>query len=122
MLRTPRCRLSAMKFLDRRIPRTPQAAQELIAKNRICLTQYRLVVRLGHVILEDAPPQAQADSEDLETQHETPAWVADEQQLLAHLGGDSASKEALESYFYFYYPNKETMVKNALLAGLSTMN
>jgi hypothetical protein len=27
-----------------------------------------------------------------------------------------------ESYFYFYYPNKEVMVNNALLAGLSTLN
>jgi len=27
-----------------------------------------------------------------------------------------------ESYFYFYYPNKEVLVNNALLAGLSTLN
>jgi len=31
-LRTPRCRLSAIKFLDRRIPKTPQEAAEKFKK------------------------------------------------------------------------------------------
>lgn len=40
MLRTPRCRVSATKFLDRRIPKNPSAALKLIKESKVYLSPY----------------------------------------------------------------------------------
>jgi hypothetical protein len=45
-----------------------------------------------------------------------PKWQDNEIQLLDELKS-SASQYA---YFYFYYPHKEELVNNAILAALST--
>jgi hypothetical protein len=44
MLRTPRTRLSAIKYLDKRIPRDLDAAKELARKKQIYLSRYRIKV------------------------------------------------------------------------------
>jgi len=49
MLRTPRCRLSATKFLDRRIPRSTQQALKLIKDGKIYLSPYHYQIQLGKV-------------------------------------------------------------------------
>lgn len=54
MIRTPRCRLSAIKYLDRKIPKDMDAAARMIKENRgVHLSQYNLVVRDGKALLED---------------------------------------------------------------------
>lgn len=53
MLRTPRCRLSAMKFLDRRIPRNTQAALKLIKEGKVYLSPYHYEIKMGRVQLTD---------------------------------------------------------------------
>jgi hypothetical protein len=35
---------------------------------------------------------------------------------------DLQQSESLEAYYFFYYPNKEKLVNNALLAGLSIVS
>lgn len=45
MLRTPRCRVSAIKFLDRRIPKNPQAAQKLIKESKVYLSPYHYEIQ-----------------------------------------------------------------------------
>lgn len=35
---------------------------------------------------------------------------------------DDLSNESLEAFFFFYYPNKERLVNNAILAGLSIVS
>ena len=47
-----------------------------------------------------------------------PEWYHIEMEMLAQL----QQKESLQAYFYFYYPNKATLVNNALLAGLSIVS
>ena len=103
MLRTPRCRLSATKFLDRRIPRTPQAAAKLIKDGKVYLSPYHYEIRAGKVTLADSSSQA------------LPEWHLNEKVMLETL----LSSESAEAYFFFYYPNKQKLVNNALLAGLS---
>ena len=101
MLRTPRSRLSAIKFLDRRIPRNIQAAIKLIKEGKIYLSPYNYEIKMGRVQLVD-----HSDS--------SPEWFQYEKEMLDRL----LTKESLEAYFFFYYPNKQKLVNNALLAGL----
>lgn len=61
MLRTPRARLSAIKFLDRKIPKSCKAAAALVApaqpgthQNRIQISRYNQVIKFGKMIVEDA--------------------------------------------------------------------
>lgn len=49
MLRTPRCRLSAIKYLDRKIPRNIQIAQKLIKDGKIYISPYHYEIKLGRV-------------------------------------------------------------------------
>ena len=59
MLRTPRCRLSAIKYLDRKIPKDMEAAARLIKDDKtkdykgIHLSNYNLVIRDGKYSLEE---------------------------------------------------------------------
>ena len=55
MIRTPRCRLSAIKYLDRRIPKDLKTAAKLIEEGRgAIVSSYSLVIRQGKASLEDA--------------------------------------------------------------------
>ncbi len=49
MLRTPRCRLSAIKYLDRKIPRNIQIAHKLIKDGKIYVSPYHYEIKLGRV-------------------------------------------------------------------------
>ena len=49
MLRTPRCRLSAIKYLDRKIPRSIQVAHKLIKDGKIYISPYHYEIKLGRV-------------------------------------------------------------------------
>jgi hypothetical protein len=56
IIRSPRCRLPAMKYLDRKIPKDVEAAQRLMGNDGtkcVNLAQYGLVVREGKVIVEE---------------------------------------------------------------------
>lgn len=101
MLRTPRCRLSAIKFLDRRIPKSIQLAGKAVRENRIFLSPYNYEIKTGKVNLADLNDP-------------NPDWHSLEMTHLTRL-----AEESIESYFFFYYPCKETLVTNALLSGLS---
>lgn len=89
MLRTPRCRLSATKFLDRKIPRNTQLALKLIKEGKIYISPYHYEIKLGRVQLTD--------------QKLRPEWFQHEKRMLDLL----QKEESLEAYFFFYYPNKE---------------
>lgn len=94
-----------MKFLDRRIPKNPAAAVKLVENQRVILSPYHYEIKLGNVVLAD-------HSESV------PEWYHIEMEMLVQL----QQNESLEAYFYFYYPNKSTLVNNALLAGLSIVS
>lgn len=56
IIRSPRCRLPAMKYLDRKIPKDIEAAQKLMGNEGskcVHLAQYGLVVRDGKVLIEE---------------------------------------------------------------------
>ena len=53
MLRTPRCRLSAIKYLDRKIPRSIQIAHKLVKDGKIFISPYHYEIKLGRVQLAD---------------------------------------------------------------------
>ena len=89
MLRTPRCRLSAIKYLDRKIPRNTQIAHKLIKDGKLYLSPYHYEIKLGRVQLTDNKAQ--------------PDWYTYEVQMLEKFQKD----ESLDAFFYFYYPNKE---------------
>jgi hypothetical protein len=122
MLRTPRCRLSAIKYLDRKIPKDVDHATKLIKDVKVDkelkllnidasyrgvhLSSFNMVVRDG-----------KASFEEYQKGDKYQAWLLEEWTNFSKLqkGGDSA----IEAYFYFYYPNKEQLVLNALLSGIS---
>ena len=62
MIRTPRVRLSAIKFLDRKIPRSPEAAAALInpapngqpSQLKLCPSRYQQCIKFGNMIVEDS--------------------------------------------------------------------
>ena len=118
MLRTPRCRLSAIKYLDRKIPKDHEQASRLIKEIKdpkekngdatyrgVHLSSFNMVVRDGKASLEE-----------YQKGMKYPTWLAEEWTNWNKLqkGGD----QAIEAYYYFYYPNKEQLVLNALLAGI----
>lgn len=55
MLRTPRCRLSAIKYLDRKIPKDISLAVKAAKETRIYPSPYNLVIKSGEVFLESLP-------------------------------------------------------------------
>ena len=106
MVRTPRCRLSAIKFLDRRIPRNIQASLKLKTEGKIHLSPYNYELRLGRVQLVDPSHENEA------------RWHEHELAMLDQL----EKFDSIEAYNFFYYPNKVQLVNNALLAGLSIVH
>jgi len=66
MLRTPRCRLSAIKYLDRKIPR------EIQDNNRITLSPYNLVIKNGRMVLESVDKNSESE----------PEWYTKEKEIL----------------------------------------
>lgn len=61
MLKSPRARLSAIKFLDRKIPKTVQNAQQFAASPtqggpiKIHCQKYELIIRMGEMSVESMP-------------------------------------------------------------------
>jgi hypothetical protein len=108
MLRTPRARLSAIKFLVRKVPKDRSAAASMAREGKIHTSPYNLVIRNGTLIVEDYNSNSGL----------TPAWVEQELILLNALE-NSQDKNA---FFYFYFPNKENLVINALLSGLDIID
>ena len=53
MLRTPRARLSAIKFLVRHIPKDIQIAANMVDQGKIYKSQYNLVVKNGTMLVEE---------------------------------------------------------------------
>ncbi len=94
MLRTPRARLSAIKYLDKRIPKNVKHAREHRDKNLIYISDYTIKIINREVALT---------KDELKLQREI--------QMKATM--------ELHDYFYFYYPNKSKLVINALISGLS---
>ena len=110
MIRTPRARLSAIKFMDRKIPKSAKQAAALLepaqGQNKLCPSRYDQVIRHGKMIVEDAQDPKYANNK--------PEFYKEEQakmQLLA--------QHDLEAYCHFYFPNREHLMVNALLKGLS---
>jgi Dopey, N-terminal len=103
MLRTNRTRLSAIKFLEKRIPRDLDSARDLMKKEQIYVSRYKIKM-VPHktkegavetrVVLEKDPSR-----EEIERQH--------------------LQLNSLEDFFYFFYPMKDKLCLNSLLAGLA---
>ena len=74
-------------------------------ENRIHLSPYHYEIKTGKVNLDHFENDP------------NPHWHKEE---LSHLS--RLQDESTESYFFFYYPYKETLVTNALLAGLSIVS
>lgn len=91
MLRTPRTRLSAIKYLVNKIPRDLEAVKK---QGGIKLSKFTVKINKGQVIL-----------------------AAD----LVREKNETMMRDRMDQddYFYFYYPLKEKLVINSLLAGLS---
>lgn len=54
MVRTPRCRLSAIKYLDKRIPKDLESASKLMKEHKgVHMAKNNLVVRDGKTSLEE---------------------------------------------------------------------
>jgi len=105
IIRSPRCRLPAMKYLDRKIPKDVEAAQRLMGNEGtkcVNLAQYGLIVREGKVIVEE---KTGSRNYDVQAKFE----IADNFMKidLMKIGEFETSKKA---YFYFFYPNKEQLV------------
>lgn len=110
LLRTPRCALAAIKYLDRKIPKDKDvaAANATGPNGKIYVSQYGLKIKNGVVILES---QTKFDEQN------KPYWYKEEQAQLQKL----IEEKDQEAYFYFYYPNKARLCNNSLQAGLSTV-
>lgn len=111
MIRTPRARLSAIKFLDRKIPKSPKQAAALLTassqnQNKLSPSRYDQAIKFGKMFVEDALDPKYADQK--------PQFYRDECEKMEKL-----SQHDLEAYCYFYYPNREHLVVNALLKSLS---
>ena len=92
MLRTPRSRLSAIRQLDKRIPKSLEHAREM--KKNIHISDYTIKIINREVSLAKDPHKLKKEEEMKE-------------------------RMELHDYFYFYYPNKTKLVINALMSGLS---
>ena len=114
MIRTPRVRVSAIKFLDRKIPKSPKAAAALIqtaanggpTQQKIWPSRYEQLIKFGKMIVED--------SQDAKFTVEKPQFWKEEREKMQLL-----EQEDLEAYCYFYYPNREHLLINSLIKGLS---
>ena len=93
MLRTPRTRLSAIKYVEKKMPRDLEAARAAIKAKQVYISKYTIKVQDQRVVLNKDTFREGDELKRLETM-------------------------VLEDYFYFYYPAKEKLVINALLAGL----
>lgn len=93
LLRTPRARFSAIKYLEKRIPRDLNLARDAAQRGHIHVGKYVLKIDTKKVLLES----------DAIRREEELARISD---------------MTMESYFYFYYPNKHNLVLNALIAGI----
>jgi hypothetical protein len=106
MLRTNRTRLSAIKYLDKRIPKDLDAAIELKKKDLISISRHKIKMvpcktKEGHI----------------ETRIVLEKDAQREEEERKHL-----QLTSLEDYFYFYYPMKEKLCINSLLAGFADSN
>jgi hypothetical protein len=108
MLRTNRTRLSAIKYLEKRIPRDLEAARELGKKDQIYISRYKIKVS------PPAPQMKQMKDGSEMTKVTLERDPVREEEERKHLALNS-----LEDYFYFYYPMKEKLCINSLLAGLA---
>jgi len=97
MLRTPRARLSAIRYLDKRIPKNLKLARDQRDRNLVYIPEYTIKIINHEVTLEL----------DLERQQRTRVML---ERMDQH------------DYFYFYYPNKTKLVINALISGLSIVD
>lgn len=95
MLRTTRTRLSAIKYLEKRIPKDLDQARSMAKLQQIYPSKYIIRVCEQKVTLV----------------RDDPARLSDESKRLERM--------TLEDYFYFYYPVKEKLCINSLLAGLA---
>ena len=95
MLRTQRTRVSAIKYLDKRIPKDLEQARLLAKQQMIYPSKYTVRVQDQRVTLVRDDAQR----------------LSDESKRLERM--------TLEDYFYFYYPVKEKLCINSLLAGLA---
>jgi hypothetical protein len=93
MLRTPRARLPAIKYLDKKIPKNLKQARAFRDKEKIYISEYTIKI-INHEV----------------------ALVKDDEKKRAN----EARHEAMElhDFFYFFYPNKAQLVINALISGL----
>ena len=95
MLRTPRCRLSAIKYLDRRIPKDIETAARLIKDGKgVHISNNNLVVRDGKTSLEEYVKGGKY-----------PEWLKEESTMKINLAKGDLTH--IEAYYFFYYPNKE---------------
>ena len=94
MLRTPRARLSAIRYLDKHIPSNLKKAQELRDKNHIYISEYTIKIVNREVALTKD-----------ESKHQRETAMRLQMQL--------------HDMLYFFYPNKSKLVINALISGLS---
>lgn len=97
IIRSPRCRLSAFKYLDRRIPKDVETATKLTAESKCCfVAKYSMVVKNGKAsLMEQLNGTAWSD------------WATEESGQKQNLRTGSDAKNA---YFYFFYPNKQQLV------------
>jgi 4-hydroxyphenylpyruvate dioxygenase-like putative hemolysin len=93
MLRTPRARLSAIRYLEKRIPKDYRQ----VKKNSIQISAYTIRI-IDHEVSLTKDPNRKKYEEHYKNQMD------------------------LQDYFYFYLPNKSTLVMNALIAGLSVQD
>ena len=93
MLRTPRARLPAIRYLDKRIPKNEKFARDLHSRGGISLSDYTIKIIEHQVVIDPDPIKKEQNRKRAEIM------------------------SALD-YFYFYYPNKTQLVINALISGL----
>lgn len=147
MLRSPRSRLTAIKYLDTKIPRNIEEAAELNKseaetrplhkKGQIYLSKYNLVVTGGKMIVEKCDYDQDAEKHD---DKDLPQWARKELDMLKlisqsnpHCNMDKQFKnnqlddkeleqrrKVSHALQYFYYPNRPNLVINAILSGLHT--
>jgi hypothetical protein len=97
MLRTPRCRLSAIRYLDKRIPKDVTNAMQFRDNKMIYISDYTIKIINREVSLTKDAYKLQRENQML----------------------DPEKDMKMHDYFYFYYPNKTKLVINALISGLS---
>lgn len=94
MLRTPRSRLAAIRYLDKKIPSSLKQARDFRDKGIIYISQHTIKIINQEVSLAKDDRKQQREMQ-------------------------MVKKMDLHDYFFFYYPNKSKLVLNALIQGLS---